>query len=105
MSDPRRFMHRVIACLFAVATLSLPTAALACPVCGQSAPGTESAILIMSGILSGLPLLMAGGIVAWIAIRIRAAAQESSNTSTVDRHQVADAQSRLDSLQPRAEPR
>lgn len=62
-----------LAALVALATLLLPTAAQACPVCGQGAPGTESALLVMSGILSALPLLMAGGIVAWIVVRARAA--------------------------------
>lgn len=58
------------------------TLLLACPVCGQGAPGTESAILVMSGILSVLPLLMVGGIVTWIFLRHRARDAENAGPDT-----------------------
>src|SRR5690606_24506101 len=67
----------------ALAASSYSSSALACPVCGQGAPGTESAILVMSGILSLLPLLMAGGIIAWLVVRARAAARDE-NARSVD---------------------
>lgn len=62
--------------LLAFVTLALPRLALACPVCGQGREGSEGALLVMSGVLSALPLLMAGGIVAWIALRARAASAD-----------------------------
>ncbi len=69
-------MHRAVASLIVLLTLALPRLAWACPVCGQGRDGSESAMLVMSGILSALPLLMAGGIVAWIVVRVRAASRE-----------------------------
>lgn len=81
-----RSLPRVVASLFALAALLLPSLASACPVCGQGAPGTESAILVMSGILSALPLLMAGGILVWVLSRVRAAAaaDDSARPDGVD---------------------
>lgn len=69
-------MRRAIASLFALVTVLVPSLASACPVCGQGREGTESALLIMSGVMSALPLVMAGGIVLWIVLRVRAAAHE-----------------------------
>lgn len=57
----------------------LASVASACPVCGQGRPGSESALLVMSGILSALPLLLAAGIVAWIIARARAASRETEH--------------------------
>lgn len=84
-------MHRAIASLSALVALLLPSAAWACPVCGQGAPGTESALLVMSGILSALPLLMAGGIVAWVVVRSRSAAEaaEAVEEESVAPHRLA----------------
>lgn len=79
-----RSLPRVVASLFALAALLHPSLASACPVCGQGAPGTEGAILLMSGILSALPLLMAGGIIAWVVIRARAAAARDSSVRPAD---------------------
>lgn len=74
-------MHRAAASLIVLLTLALPRLAWACPVCGQGRDGSESAMLVMSGILSALPLLMVGGIVAWIVLRVRAASREPSGSS------------------------
>ena len=65
--------RHLVAASSAWLVLLLPRLAWACPVCGQGREGSESALLIMSGILSALPLLMIGGIVAWIVSRARAA--------------------------------
>lgn len=65
----------------AVALLSVlfaPAAAWACPVCGRGAPESEGAYLFMSGVLSALPLLMMGGIAAWLVSRSRAREAEEA---------------------------
>jgi hypothetical protein len=62
-------VRRLVAAAAAAAALLAPLAARACPVCGQGAGESEGAYLIMSGILSALPLLMAGGIAWWILRR------------------------------------
>lgn len=77
-------MHRAVPSLFALAVVLLPRSAWACPVCGQGRDGTEGALLVMSGVLSALPLLMAGGIVTWIILRMRAAADEPRADSALD---------------------
>ena len=69
-------MHRAVASLIALFAAVTPSLATACPVCGQGREGSEGALLVMSGVMSALPLAMAGGIVAWLVVRARAAAQE-----------------------------
>ncbi len=71
-------MRRFAGTLLVLASLLFPRLARACPVCGQGREGTESALLVMSGVLSALPLLMAGGIAVWIVLRARAASRERS---------------------------
>lgn len=56
---------------FLAVTLA-PAAARACPVCGGGATDSGGAYLFMSGVLSALPLLMMGGIAAWVITRARA---------------------------------
>lgn len=58
--------------LVALASFFVAVPAWACPVCGRGAPESEGAYLTMSGILSALPLLMVGGILFWVARRLRA---------------------------------
>lgn len=55
----------------AVALLGLP--ALACPVCGLGASDqSQGAYIGMSIVISLVPLACIGGIVAWVALRMRA---------------------------------
>lgn len=72
-------MRLALAPLAVLVTLALPRLAWACPVCGQGREGSESAMLVMTGIMSALPLLMAGGIVVWVVARARAASKEGSS--------------------------
>jgi hypothetical protein len=44
----------------------LPTSALACPVCGGTSAVDPMALLVMTIIMSLLPLAMIGGVVWWI---------------------------------------
>ncbi len=46
--------------------------------CGTAAPENQWAYLVMTGIMSLLPLAMMAGVATWIALRIRAAAREES---------------------------
>ncbi len=55
--------------------VTVSSAALACPVCGVGPEYGQGAYLFMSGILSALPLLAIGSVVAWVALRVRAAAK------------------------------
>lgn len=58
----------------ALALVLLAPAALACPVCGVAANEQgQEAYKLMSLILSVLPLLGIGGVVTWVASRVRAA--------------------------------
>jgi hypothetical protein len=50
-------------------------AAVACPVCGVGPEFGQGTYLVMSGILSALPLVAIGSVVAWVALRMRAAAK------------------------------
>lgn len=60
--------------LLTMASLGLPAPAFACPVCGVSATEQgQTAYIVMSVVLSLLPLLGIGGLVAWVAVRMRAA--------------------------------
>lgn len=64
---------------FATALLFLaPAAAVACPVCGQGREGTAAALLVMTIIMSALPLLMIGGVVAYAVRRARLAERPSA---------------------------
>lgn len=86
-------MRRFETALLVLASLLFPRLAAACPVCGQGREGTESALLVMSGVLSALPLLMAGGIAVWIVLRARAASREAADERRDDARAV---------MQPRA---
>ena len=56
----------------AAVTLWLPSIALACPVCGGSASdASQGAYIDMSIVLSALPLVAIGGLVAWVALKMR----------------------------------
>ena len=47
--------------------LLVPAPAFACPVCGLAGSGeTNGAYFVMTIIMSGLPLVMIGGVVFWI---------------------------------------
>lgn len=60
--------------LAAAALLALsPAVALACPVCGQGREGSAAALLVMTIILSALPLLMIGSVVGYAVHRARRA--------------------------------
>lgn len=62
--------------LAALAVAVFAPVALACPVCGQSATEQgQAAYLNMSVILSALPLLAIGGVLGFVAMRVRAAAR------------------------------
>jgi hypothetical protein len=57
-----------------LAVTLLAPVALACPVCGTAATEQgQEAYKFMSIIMSVLPLLAIGGVVAWVASRVRAA--------------------------------
>ncbi len=58
----------------AVASLSTP--ALACAVCGAGEEASQGSYVVMTLIISGLPLAMLGGIVGYIVVKSRAAARE-----------------------------
>jgi hypothetical protein len=47
------------------------SAAAACPVCGQVYPRAQGAMLVMTIIMSVLPLAMIFGILGWVVLRIR----------------------------------
>ena len=54
----------------------LSATALACPVCGTAATEEgQEAYKFMSIIMSALPLLAIGGVVSWVALRMRAHAR------------------------------
>lgn len=57
--------------------LAVPTAALACAVCGTSGMENNSwAYFAMTMVLSGLPIAMVGGVVFWAYRRTAAADAE-----------------------------
>lgn len=60
-------MTRMLASLF---VLCAATAAWACPVCG-AATDTKGTYIGMTLVMSGLPLLMIGSVVLFVAQRIR----------------------------------
>jgi hypothetical protein len=61
--------------LLALGVVTLATVANACPVCGVGPEKGQGTYIFMSGILSALPLLSIGGVVLWVALRVRAAAK------------------------------
>jgi hypothetical protein len=67
MAQARRLLWLLMA--------SASSVAWACPVCGgaASSPESQRAYVVMSVILSALPLLGIAGIVLWVARRVRAA--------------------------------
>ena len=56
----------------------VPALALACPVCGQGRDGSGAALLVMTIIMTLLPLSMIAGVIGWVAWRIRKAEQASA---------------------------
>jgi hypothetical protein len=70
---------RALALCFAV----VPGLALACPVCGQGKEGSGPALLVMSIIMTMLPLAMIGGVVGWVYLRVRRADREASLISAL----------------------
>jgi hypothetical protein len=66
-------MSRVLQAAMLV-SISRSSAALACTVCGQAAEESKAAYLIMTLIMSALPLTMAGGLIFWIVVRARRSA-------------------------------
>jgi hypothetical protein len=63
----------------ALAALLRAGAASACPVCGLAAnDASQGAYINMSIVISLLPLAAIGSIVAWVALRIRAAGRAES---------------------------
>ena len=44
---------------------------LACPVCGQASEQTSGAYVVMTVIMSLLPLTAIGGLVVWVARQMR----------------------------------
>ena len=47
-------------------TLMVPSLAAACPVCGANSAVDPKALLVMTIIMSLLPLAMIGGVVWWV---------------------------------------
>lgn len=62
----------------ALAVSFAPALALACPVCGQGREGSGTALLIMTLILTALPLGMIAGVIGWLAVRVRRAEREAA---------------------------
>lgn len=56
----------------------VPAIALACPVCGQGREGSGTALLVMSIILTLLPLSMIGGVIFWAYRRVKRAEAEEA---------------------------
>jgi cbb3-type cytochrome oxidase subunit 3 len=56
----------------------VPAIALACPVCGQGREGSGTALLVMSIILTCLPLGMIGGVSYWAYRRVKRAEAEEA---------------------------
>lgn len=67
-------MARVLAGL---GVLFVATAAWACPVCG-AATDTKGTYINMTLVMSGLPLLMIGSVVFFVAQRVRRAGREEA---------------------------
>ena len=65
-----------------VTLLSSP--AFACAVCGAGYDPAKGSYVVMSVIISLLPLAMLGGILAWVIIRSRAAAREEAAAQTTE---------------------
>ncbi len=63
---------RALAPLIALAS----SPALACAVCGAGEDRAQGSYLVMTLIISLLPLGMLGGIIGWVVVRARAAERE-----------------------------
>ena len=59
--------------LSALLVLLASRAAWACPVCGAQNQDGQAAYLVMTGIMSALPLLFMGGVVLWLVRCVRSA--------------------------------
>jgi hypothetical protein len=55
----------------------LSSPAFACAVCGGGYDPAKGSYVVMSAIISLLPLAMLGGILAWVIVRSRAADREA----------------------------
>ena len=64
--------------LAAVGLFLAPALAFACPVCGQGREGSGTALLVMSIIMTLLPLGMIGGMVAWAYTRVKRAERDAA---------------------------
>lgn len=64
--------------LAAVTALLASRGAWACAVCGQAAPENQWAYLVMTGILSVLPLVLMTGVAVWVGLRMHAAARDQA---------------------------
>jgi hypothetical protein len=64
--------------LFALSVALAPALVLACPVCGQGREGSGTALLVMSIIMTMLPLLLIGSVVLWIYLRVKKAEREAA---------------------------
>jgi hypothetical protein len=67
-------MNRLLALGLALA----PGLVLACPVCGQGREGSGTALLVMSIIMTMLPLVLIGSVVLWISLRVKKAEREAA---------------------------
>ena len=61
----------------ALLSLLLSSPAFACAVCGGGYDPAKGSYVVMSVIISLLPLAMLGGILAWVIVRSRAADREA----------------------------
>ncbi len=76
-------LSRVVAMAAALAS----SVALACPVCGVPTEQGEGAYILMTPIMSLLPLAMLGGVVGWVALRVRAADRDEPPAEPPSREQ------------------
>ena len=73
--------------LTALAVVLGPALALACPVCGQGREGSGMALLVMSIILTLLPLAMISGVAYWAYTRVKKAEREAALLSAAAKSQ------------------
>jgi len=67
---------KTMARFFSVATALFAASAFACPVCGLPSEQGQGAYVVMTGVMSLLPLAMLGGVVTWVVLRVRKADQQ-----------------------------
>lgn len=65
--------------LVALASTLVAKAAWACPVCGLPLEQGQDAYILMTPIMSLLPLLLVGGVVGWVVVRARRADREEGH--------------------------